>query len=151
MTKIQFFPKLTAAKRKELSDLYYALDILIVTAPAHLNPMTVDGFNCWDWGVVRVNGVDIPAPYKEVGYDIYDREYALESKYSAYTNLLVFLEMLYAYKNSDKLRAYAPMTNAQCSGAFALLDKWGDDKFHSIMQTLRESCWNDANAMRVID
>lgn len=151
MTKVQFFPKLTATKRKELQDLYYALDILIVTAPAHMNPMTVDGHNFWDWGVVKVNGVDIPAPYKEVGYDIYDREYALENKYSAYTNLLVFLEMLWAYKNSDKLRSAAPMTNMQCAGAFKLMDKWGEDKFHTIMMTLREACFDNASAMRVID
>lgn len=151
MTNCKFFPKLTATKRKQLQDLYYALDMLIVTAPPHMNPMSRDGYNFWDWGVVKVNGVEIPAPYKDVGYDIYDREYALEPQYSAYTNLLVFLEMLWAYKRSDKLRAAAPMTNMQCAGAFRLLDTWGEDKFHTIMISLREACWDNANAMRVID
>lgn len=150
MTKVQFFPKLTATKRKELQDLYYALDVLIVTAPPHLNPMTNDGYNFWDWGVVKVGSVEIPAPYKDVGYNWNDEEIALESKYSAYTNLLVFLEMLYAYKNSDKLRAHAPMTSLQCQGAFKLLDKWGD-KFNDIMMSLKEACFDNANAMRVID
>ena len=60
---VKFFPKPTVSKlTKQLSDLYYAIDFMVVTCPADLNPMTDDGYNFWYWGVIKIGDTEITSP-----------------------------------------------------------------------------------------
>ena len=149
MSDVQFFPKLTKSKQKELSHLYFAIDFLITTMPSDANPMTNGGANFWDWGLIKVEGKEFPAPYKHVGYNWNNEEIELEPEYSAASNLLIWLEMLYSY--AEKQDAANSMMLLQCSKAFEWLLALDVDKFRSIMTALKKKCYENDAARRVID
>ena len=149
MSEVQFFPKLTKLKQKELSHLYFAIDFLITTMPSDANPMTNGGANFWDWGLIKVEGKEFPAPYKHVGYNWNNEEIELEPEYSAASNLLIWLEMLYSKSKNKK--GMDSLMLVQCSKAFDWLQALSEDKFHSIMTALKKKCYENDAARRVID
>ena len=149
MVNVYFNPELTDAKQRELDYLYTAIDFLIVTTPPESNPMTNDGFNFWDWGLITVDGIELPAPYKEVGYNWDNEEIELEPEYSAAVNLLIWLEALHAYAKSDVSKDEFML--AQCSGAFNWILSLDPTELSSIMSKLREKCNESTAARRVID
>lgn len=156
MAKIKFFPKPTEKKIKSLSDLYYAIDFMIVTCPNDLNPMTADGYNFWDWGIIMIDNTEIPAPYKNYGITVSGREVALTAEQSAITNTAIWLERLLSYygahkQGKDLLQLVGPMGMMQLTPAFKLFDKKGVDKIQKLIQTLISKCYDDATMYAIID
>jgi len=149
MSDVQFFPKLTKSKQKELSHLYFAIDFLITTMPSDANPMTNGGANFWDWGLIKVEGKEFPAPYKHVGYNWNNEEIELEPEYSAASNLLIWLDML--YRKSQNRKGMDSFTLLQCAKAFDWLSALDEGKYHSIMTALKMKCYENDAARRVID
>ena len=154
---VKFFPKPTVSKlTKQLSDLYYAIDFMVVTCPADLNPMTDDGYNFWDWGVIKIGDTEIPAPYKEYGITASGRKVALSAEQSAITNTAIWLERLLSYysarkQGKDLMQLVGPMGMMQLAPAFKLFDSKGVDKIQNLIQTLMSKCYDDADMYSIID
>ena len=156
MNAVKFFPKMTQSKIKSLSDLYYAIDFMIVTCPADLNPMTDDGYNFWDWGVIKIGNAEIPAPYKEYGITSSGRKVALSAEQSAITNTAIWLERLLSYygaqkQGNDLMQLVGTMGMMQLAPAFKFFDKQGVDKIQKLIQTLMQKCHDDADMYAMID
>jgi hypothetical protein len=149
MSDVKFYPKPTEAKIKELSVLYYAIDHLIVATPAKDNPMTNDGYNFWEWGLIESGGRSFPAPYKDVGYNWNNVAIALKPEYSATTNLLIWLEMLHGYASRPSIQC--PMMTFQCNQAFEWIRSLSEGEYCSIVAQLRMKCNEDGAASRVIN
>jgi hypothetical protein len=145
---VKFFPELTEAKQKKLWLLQSAIDYLILTTPADGNPMTNGGNNSWEWGLIKVDGKEFPAPYKKVGYNWANVEIALEPEYSATTNLAIWFETLHDYAKNPEL--VHPMMHFVCKGAFSWILSLSQDEYRSIMMNLTMKCNENSAASRVI-
>ena len=98
---INFNP--TEKQLENLSDLYYAIDLLIVQdAFMGQNPMKHQGQGIlfWDWAIVKVCGVEIPVPihtYTEdtcVLYNWNDDEFIISKKECALATGVYYLNTL---------------------------------------------------------
>lgn len=146
---IKFYPKPSESALTKIQDLYYAIDALIVTCPDELNPMTKDGYNFWDWGILEVNGVKIPAPYKDYGVTFSGDELPLSDRMSAITNTLIWLDRLRDLADADY--SINPLVDMNLKPGYKKIHTWGENKTFKILRTLREACYDDVNAYRVID
>ena len=153
---IKFTPKPSEKKLESLGDLYYAIDFLIVSCPRDLNPMTDDGMNFWDWGVLKVCGVEIPAPYKDYGITASGRKVGLTDQQSAVTNTAIFLHRLldlYCAEQSghDLMSVVGPMGRYQLSPAFKFIDSLGVEEFQTVVRTLLRECQTDSAMCAIVD
>ena len=153
---VKFNAKPSEKKLKSLGDLYYALDFLIVSCPRDMNPMTDDGMNFWDWGVLTVKGVEIPAPYKDYGITASGRKVGLTDQQSAVTNTAIFLHRLLDLYNAeqaghDLMQVVGPMGRYQLSPAFKLIDSMGVDEFQTLVTTLLRKCQTDSAMYAIVD
>jgi hypothetical protein len=149
---LKFNPKPSDAALSALETPYNALDLMIVTLPSGMIPLREpEGATLWQWGVIEVCGVKIPAPYRNVGYNWRGERFALKPYYSAVSNLRVLLEMLQNgddFERSLNQAGYPPFITS----AVILGSEWFQQQpSRKILSALHEECMNDVSAYRIID
>ena len=156
--KISFYPQPNEKKLRSVSafGLYYAIDLLIVTCPPDMNPMTAGGFNFWSWGILKIGNKEIPAPFKDYGIDAMGREIDLSDQQSAITNTYIFLERLYQFhtaneQGKDLKQAFDFVSLPLLYEGLNVIKKIGNDGFLSILDELRVQCLSDIKMTQMIN
>ena len=149
--KTAFNPKISKNSLNKCQALYSAMDLLICKLHPDDNPMSNGGANFWDWGFITVGDHVIPAPHKEVGYDWRNQEVELTSKESAYTNALIFYEMLARRAFSKEKYNLDPISNMLLTPAYEWFESIGVDKSMKIYMAIRKQCMMSPNACQIID
>lgn len=136
-------------KKFDLEGIYNGIDFLIVTTVPPLNPMTMDGINFWSWGLLTINEVSIPAPYKEFGYNANSLRIDLSDKSSAVTNTYIWLEILLSLKSlpADQISI---INGIYLYPSFDWIDRIGEDNIREIQKVLYRKAMEDPNAYRIL-
>ncbi len=156
--KLKFFSKPTNEKLLDkLGNLYTAMDYMITTCPNGLNPMTNNGYNFWNWGVIKIGDTEIPAPYKEYGITGSGKEVTLTDEQSAITNTYIFMDRILECYNLYKEGQGEKISNSigimglnDLFPAFQYFDKKGISVIRSLLNYLKRKCYNHENMYSVI-
>ena len=157
--KLKFFSKPTDKKLVDkLGNLYFAMDYMITSCPKDLNPMTDNGYNFWSWGVIKIGDTEIPAPYKEYGITASGRKLTLTDEQSAITNTYIFLDRILEFYNVHKqdqseklLKVTGPFGLSALVPAFEYFDKEGIFVIKSLLNNLKNKCFNDTKMYNIIN
>lgn len=146
---LKLIMKPTEQQLSNVAPLWNAIDTLIVhNCFIDQNPMkksTQSGL-CWDWVIIEVNGINIPAPIHTCSkthselYDYNDKEVILTNEECAYTTAYYYLDIL---KNLSRDWEQAkqhihPVLKMIILPGVKQIGTIDDQTFSSIMITLRD-------------
>jgi hypothetical protein len=140
----------TFMRKHDIAGIHDSIDYLIVTTAPPINPMTIDGINFWSWGILTINGIPIPAPYKKEGYTANGLRVNLTEEYSAITNSYVWLEIILTMWRAPS-KQIAVLQGIFLYPGFDWIERIGEDKLREILRVLRTKALENANAYRILN